>query len=510
MIKYLVLFLVATLPLKAGAQEYTFIGELLFNLDDSKPSTKLPQSRQLSFTSFSQFQQFFYIKVYDEKTGNELNTKLSAKEEYYDDKENHRVEIRIKVPASQMPGTELKVIAKFFKKNGNKFMGNSQYFTLTIQEKTKEAYINASTFKLSEKVRIGSPAQVGLTLMLQYLKNIIDSNTVYGFKNTVTVLEKQVTGAGNNLSYIDSTLLKEYYRLYAFIEPYIPATAFYNTEARELAEEINLIKNGQHLPGADSLDKEAYDLVLMDSLYKEYALFSKRIAYYYQQLELILFSKRICPDTPSQAIKYRPIKTHKISFSTGLSVFHLTQPVYDVKISEADTTVKFNPASMIIPAFSAGILLRLFSKKKLDKKYNSGNSVTKTKVSSGFTAGFFVNCYISPEKPLDFSLLTFGPGMAVGYSGNRLGIFASLAFITSREPQPFFTKGYNELNKKLPDASNPFIARQSLSIDDDNFFMDKWIPAAGISIIFSFGKSSILPFTGNQPPLNINKAAVEY
>ncbi|MES2429387.1 MAG: hypothetical protein V4556_00540 [Bacteroidota bacterium] len=468
-------------------KEYTFSCEL--NLDYLKTGF----NDELCRAPYNTFKKLFYLRLYIEngsKKGTELlsfEIKPSTRTNI-DPKNPPYVYLNITMPEDIIPKGSIDLYAEVYENGAKRPFAYIYPIKLEIP---KPGFSNrwTSTFFIGAPLKIGYPEQVGISLTLNYLKEVLDTNKISGFKEIIKDIDNFKLIKENRCT-IDQKQLKGFYKLLSFIEPYIDENSFLNSEAKKLKDQIEILENSllvdpdlvkklDKLGNDNFLDSVNRSLATYDNLksmkllYKDYLKFINRIRAYYDQLVLVLFLK--APKF-SKTDKTDSLKQQRIFLVAGSSISFFTTPVYNVTVSRPDTsgTVQFESISKINSAISAGIVFNPFSRNKFKQKEDGLDRENK------FAIGFFLNYFLSPKNKDIFSKRSFGASIGMGYTFGDFGILATCSFRKARTPRQYFIDQYKGKNLQFPGGPSSF------SINDDRIFIDKWVPSIGLTFCYLF------------------------
>lgn len=181
------------------------------------------------------------------------------------------------------------------------------------------------------------------------------------------------------------------------------------------------------------------------------------------------------------------IKTKGIKFGVSLGFNQTFDDLYDARISPIDTTLVLQKTSNTSFLLSSSLSFPILS------KYLGGGSYYRKLDANGDAVGdpYFVPSGLNIV--VSINLVTFNSalggsgvfnqkldgGLGLGYTfGDQVQIAITYEMISFRQPRDFLTKYKGQT---IPIGNSNLT---NLSLDDNNYFIDKYIPSVSLKVIY--------------------------
>jgi hypothetical protein len=190
-----------------------------------------------------------------------------------------------------------------------------------------------------------------------------------------------------------------------------------------------------------------------------------------------------------------------IEFEKPFNVFASAGPAvrlsttYDVTISSVDNTVQFQKNSPLTSGISLGLVWTPFldygSTQQTLSVDTNGNTVKKSLniPRHNFAMALLINVFQLSYTASQFNTSTpIDVGLGLGYRKDNFLILGTIEFMKTSQPRQYFIDQYMGQNKTLVLHGNTNPER-TLSTSDNTIFTNTLIPALGLKLAYSFGKS---------------------
>ncbi len=277
--RYLVFVCLLCCSFCFGQKKLTLIGDIQF-----RPSQQLLTPEELGFP-YSNFIKRYRLEYYIQGTKSRQTVRLIPKEKYYPEIVK-MVQVQVEIPHATLPEYgKLTLVFRFIRISDGSEVYEPASIDVGRHPIIPSDSINSSTFKLSQPIQIGAPAEVAVTTMVDFLKDkLSNDDEELGYGRTTTNIDSGKAGGG---SFDD---VKEYYKLITFLEPYLQYNSFFNREARELCDTLVDIKH--RLLNGDLNDSVRLALAnrfkFGQEAYTDYAKMYFRIKNYYLKARYIV------------------------------------------------------------------------------------------------------------------------------------------------------------------------------------------------------------------------------
>ena len=263
---------------QAKRDAYTFIGELQYN------KSVYLNHREITNVPYTFFSNKYMLVCVGMDGSAQVRDTVFPKELYYD-RHAQAVEARFTIPKTAFSNgkNSLRLVGRIVRKSDYAVVGAiNDPIVLQIPQESDPAYINGNTFKLSGAIKVGSPAEVSVATIVDYLKEKL---TVASDSNDLPGIVSSLSGNAHR-----RYTTRDYYRLIEFIEPYIGDDAFLSREAAELHDSLLIL---QAALSTTSGTKQQSGYYQSRQVYEEYCSFYADLKQYY-----IKASKKIQGGTP--------------------------------------------------------------------------------------------------------------------------------------------------------------------------------------------------------------------
>jgi hypothetical protein len=480
-VNYLIYFGLFFVYHSSPAQVHTFVGELQLGYKKYLPAgydNKIPHRL---------FIDHWIIKIFLQKgngeKGDEVKeVRLLPKEDWYSkyNEEIKKVDLVIDLPDNLLPQVNgkaveqgnINLVAEIWSKNPNKFYAkiedpiNISWWKHNGNNNKDYYYVNSSTFKLNKPISIGSPAEVGLSLALDFVNIAIDSTSdeIPQFKYVVKELDSLIKEKVDSVD-LSYSQFSNYSKLLIFIEQYVSDGSFINAEAKELYADLQNLRdslktiNNENKIGDDRRSSLLERVERSSIMLYQYQRTIDRLRKYYNYLQLILYTPR------SKHKKFQIDNKGTLTFGFGNSLLYSTRRLYNVSLSRGDT-VHFESVSRVNMALSGGLFWSPPMKQSIEH-----DTITRRPTLS---LGLLVTYSIIPNSSQLPSSNPFGIAFALGVKRQNLGLRLTTNMKLTRQPRQYFIDQYKDKNLTFP----------SLDINDNRIFINKTDLGLGFSIIY--------------------------
>ncbi|MFK8008569.1 MAG: hypothetical protein AB8H03_19575 [Saprospiraceae bacterium] len=305
--KYLIiltilLFQVLIYGQRPNPDSLTFLVEFEYKLTN-KILDKFKLNRELKKVFAKKLIEKYWCEFNISNLGIEVEGKLRQKEGYYKLASERGLVAYINIP-NDIPksGVDIKWVFYYMVdsiKSDSPLLTNDNKQIISLKKPLVESiyYINENTFISEETIKLGSPEEITVDIITDYIEEKLfnESDSLGGFVETIKKLE--TINLEKNI--INNSDVKGYFRLLNFLEPYVHANSFLNNEAKSLKEKIDTFKksNSSNLNSRDSLS-----IAYASKIYFDYQKSIEIINYYYRKLRLVLFSETSFPLSPPDTL----------------------------------------------------------------------------------------------------------------------------------------------------------------------------------------------------------------
>ncbi len=332
---------------------------------------------------------------------------LQKKESYYPQEETPGVEIIIS--SDKLIKSDFKLRGRWLlneidKKKAHQIDHNME---ITVNGAKK---INATTYKLSNAIKIHQPEILSIVVFSNYLylQLLLKDEPKGGFSKTVQALTSYTTYPDVRENGIDNQTYINFFKLYDFLGQYVPDTSFFVQEGVRLNQRIADLKrqvakkNTINTLSLAEQNKIRTELVDSEAAYKLFQKTQKLISNYSENLEAILFSFNcgMCEiDEPNK---------FKVKLNLGANVSFFQNSVNQlIRVNDITPPLLIENLDSAVIQYSPSVVLSLIgyyhTKGKIDFGVHVGGGInfqSNEFLPAFFTGGSFI---LGAEKKTVFS-----------------------------------------------------------------------------------------------------------